>query len=62
MNITTTPARFRVPVTLPDETRLKAYADQQRARGWRPVTDGKTVYLTPLVLPGEREVAVQVAA
>jgi len=60
MNLT--PQQFRVPVILPDETRLKAYADQQRARGWRLVTDGKTIYLTPLVLPGEREVAAKVAA
>ena len=59
---TTTPARFRVPVILPDETRLKAYADQQRARGLRLVTDGKTIYLTPLVMPGERDVRAKVAA
>jgi len=62
MNITTTPERFRVPVILPDETRLKHYADQQLARGLRLVTDGKTIYLTPLILPGEREVAKKVAA
>jgi hypothetical protein len=59
---TTTPARFRVPVILPNETRLKAYADQQRARGLRLVTDGKTIYLTPLVMPGERDVRAKVAA
>jgi len=62
MILSTTPEQFRVPVILPDDTRLKAYADQQRARGWRLVTDGKTIYLTPLVLPGEREVAAKVAA
>jgi hypothetical protein len=59
---TTTPAQFRVPVILPDETRLKAYADQQRARGLRLVTDGKSIYLTPLVMPGERDVPAKVAA
>ena len=62
MTFTTTPEQFRLPVILPDETRLKHYTDQQRARGLRLVTDGKTVYLTPLVLPGEREVAAKVAA
>ena len=57
MITTIPPAPVRVPALIPPETSLKAYADQQRLRGFRLVTNGRTIYLTPLVLPGEFPVA-----
>ena len=46
------------PLGLPADHDIgDADADQQRLRGFRLVTNGRTIYLTPLVLPGEFPVA-----
>ena len=57
MIATTSPTPVRIPAIIPAHTRLKEFADQQRQRGFRLVTDGFRIYLTPIVLPGEFPIA-----
>jgi len=57
-----TASALRVPVIIPPATLLKTFADRQAANGLRLVTDGKLIYLTPMILPGEFPVLRKVPA
>ena len=55
------PARTRVPIIIPPHALIGDVADKARALGLRLVTDGRRVYVTPRLMPGEFAVGVPVA-
>lgn len=59
---TLAPARPRVPIIIPPHAVIGDVADRARALGLRLVTDGRTIYVTPRLMPGEFAIGVPVAA